>query len=198
MNIHDLLYSNVENLNPKRGSLLISDPMMEDIYFRRSVAMILDEDVSHGFLGLTLNKCTRLTLHDLMPEWKKGRKIPVYCGGPVDLERLFLLHSLGDIIRGATEIIPGIFVGGDVDEILNYIDEGGPTEGRLRFFLGYSGWTDGQLEHEISLHSWAIRYPLNGEGLLNGSENEYWRRQVSQLGENYRSWLMVPQDPSMN
>lgn len=198
MNLHDLLYSNLQNPQVGRGSLLISDPMMEEIYFRRSVVMILDAEPGKGHLGLTLNKGTRLTLHDLMPGWGKGREIPVFCGGPVDFERLFLLHSLGDVIDGASEIIPGIYVGGDVEQILTYIDEGGPVEDRLRFFLGYSGWSEGQLETEISRHSWAVRNPDNGAGLLKGEENEYWRRQTELLGESYRSWLIVPSDPSDN
>lgn len=198
MNIHELLYNNFTKADPKRGSLLIADPMMEELYFRRSVVMVLDVDTNKGFLGLTLNKETRITLHDLMPWWAKGMNIPVYCGGPVDLERLFLLHSLGERIKGATEIIPGIYVGGDVEEILNYIEEGGEIEGKLRFFLGYSGWSEGQLEREIERHSWAVRTPENGSGLLTGSENEYWRREVEKLGESYRSWLLMPLDPSSN
>ncbi len=198
MNIHELLYKNNKKVDPKRGSLLIADPMMEELYFRRSVVMVLDVDTNKGFLGLTLNKETRITLHDLMPGWTKGKNIPVYCGGPVDLERLFLLHSLGEKIHGATEIIPGIYVGGDVEEILNYIEEGGEIEGKLRFFLGYSGWSEGQLEREIEHHSWAVRNPENGAGLLTGSENEYWRKEVEKLGESYRSWLLMPLDPSSN
>lgn len=198
MNLRNLLYKNSCESVPRRGSLLISDPMMEEVYFRRSVVMILDADADKGYLGLTLNKATRLTLNDLMPDWEKGRNVPVFCGGPVDLERLFLLHTLGEKISGATEIIPGIYVGGEVEEILEYIENGGETEGCLRFFLGYSGWSHGQLETEIEHHSWAVMNPRNGEDLLSGSENGYWRREVALLGESHRSWLMVPPDPSMN
>lgn len=198
MNLHNLLYNNSTEIVPQRGSLLIADPMMEEVYFRRSVVMILDVDQDKGHLGLTLNKTTRLTLNDLMPDWKTGKNVPIYCGGPVDLERLFLLHTLGDIVPDAIEIIPGIYVGGDVENILEYIEMGGEIENRLRFFLGYSGWSNGQLESEISRHAWAVRTPSDGERLLEGSENDYWRREVEKLGEQYRSWLVVPQDPSFN
>ena len=198
MNLHNLLYNNSTKVTPQRGSLLIADPMMEEVYFRRSVVMILDVDEDRGHLGLTLNKTTRLTLKDLMPDWETGKTVPVYCGGPVDLERLFLLHTLGDIIPDAIEIVPGIYVGGDVEKILEYIEMGGEIENRLRFFLGYSGWSNGQLKSEIAGHSWAVRTPTQGENLLEGSENDYRRREVEKLGEAYRSWLVVPQDPSFN
>lgn len=198
MNLHNLLYNNPPEGVPRRGSLLIADPLMDNIYFRRSVVMILDVNPGEGHLGLALNKRTRLTLHDLMCGWERGKEIPVYCGGPVDLGRLFLLHTLGDRITNATEIIPGIYVGGDMEEILSYIENGGKTEGHLRFFLGYSGWSEGQLDSEIACHSWALDYPENGTHLLESSENPYWRREVSRLGERFRSWLMIPQDPSYN
>lgn len=198
MNLHNLLYNNPTKVIPQRGSLLIADPMMNEVYFRRSVVMILDVDADKGHLGLTLNKTTRLTLKDLMPDWETGKNVPIYCGGPVDLERLFLLHTLGEIIPDAIEIIPGIYVGGDVDNILQYIEMGGEIENHLRFFLGYSGWSNGQLESEIARHSWAVGSPSDGDCLLQGSENEYWRREVEKLGEQYRSWLVVPQDPSFN
>lgn len=198
MNLHNLLYNNFSTETPERGCLLVSDPMMEDTCFSRSVVMILDRDSSKGHLGLILNKPTRLKFEDLMPGWKPGAEIPIYFGGPVDLERLFLLHTLGDIIPGATQVSPGIFVGGDVEQILQYMEDGEDTEGRLRFFLGYSGWSYGQLEGEISRHSWAVGRPGNSRELLTGSENDYWRREVKRLGESYRSWLVVPQDPMSN
>lgn len=198
MNLHNLLYNNLSSAEPERGRLLISDPMMEEAHFRRSVVMILDRDADKGHLGLTLNKSTSITLGDIIPGWQPGEKIPVFCGGPVDLERLFLLHTLGDIIEDATEVSPGIFVGGDVERILQYIEDGGETEGRLRFFLGYSGWSQGQLETEIARHSWAVAEAGDARGLLSGAENSYWRRNVKRLGESYRSWLVVPPDPMDN
>ena len=48
MNLHNLLYNNSTKVTPQRGSLLIADPMMEEVYFRRSVVMILDVDEIHN------------------------------------------------------------------------------------------------------------------------------------------------------
>ena len=133
----------------------------------------------------------------LMPEWEEGERIPIYCGGPVDLERMFLLHTLGSQLGPAIEVAPGIFVGADLDRIMEYIDNGGEVEGKLRFFLGYCGWSPGQLATEIENHTWAVN-TRSGDNLLSGRGLRYWRRQVERLGEDYRSWLLVPSDPSLN
>ncbi|MDE6576556.1 MAG: YqgE/AlgH family protein [Muribaculaceae bacterium] len=199
MDLNNLLYNQRHDILPQRGSLLIADPMMEELYFKRSVVMILDDDtIEGGQLGLTLNKATNLTLHDITPGWKKGFEVPIYCGGPVDMGRLFLLHTLGDIFRNSTEVSDGIYIGGDFNDIIDYIEGGEKIEGKLRFFLGYSGWSAGQLAGEIDSHTWAVNTSPVSKGLLQGEENEFWRREVENLGEAYRSWLMVPQNPAYN
>lgn len=198
MDLNRLLYNHPHDIIPAKGSLLIADPMMEEIHFRRSVVMLLDTDSTGGHLGLALNKATNLTLRDIMPECEAGEDVPVFCGGPVDLDRLFLLHTLGKDLPGAEEVIPGIFVGGSVEDIVDYINSGIDIEGRLRFFLGYSGWRKDQLATELEGNSWAVNRNPEASGLLSGEENDYWRRQVEQLGSAYRSWLMVPPHPSFN
>lgn len=198
MNLSNLIYDYNPEVVPERGSLLISEPLMEEAFFSRSVVMILDVDGGRGHLGLVMNKKTNLTLQNLLPEWVNGKDVPVFCGGPVDPQRLFMLHSLGGIFENSSEIIPGIYVGGKIEEIVDYIDEGGEIDGKIRFFLGYSGWSKDQLKGEQENHSWAVDLHPDPEGLLQGEGNSYWRREVKRLGENYRSWLMVPQDPSYN
>lgn len=198
MNIGNLLYDYNPEIVPERGSLLVSEPMMEEAFFSRSVVMILDIDRGRGHLGLVMNKATHLTLRSLLPDWVGGADVPVFCGGPVDPQRLFMLHTLGEIFQGASEVIPGIYVGGKIEDIVDYIDSGGVIEGKIRFFLGYSGWSKDQLEHERKSHSWAIDLHPDTSDLLSDEGNSYWRREVKCLGENYRSWLMVPQDPSYN
>lgn len=200
MNLEDMLNTPKSEIKPAQGSLLIANPMMREIHFSRSVIMILDVPAAGGELGLVLNKPTNLTLSDLvaMPEWENGRMVPIFSGGPVDLERLFMLHSLGDVFPGSLEVCPGIFVGANVDDIINYIDSGGTIEGKMRLFLGYSGWAPGQLSREIEQRSWAVDPLPEDIRLLSGGGTEYWRKAVELLGPSYRSWLMFPPDPSYN
>lgn len=198
MDIKDLLYSDVPKGNVEIGSLLMAEPLMKDPYFGRSVILVLDKPEDNGHFGLILNKPTEMTLQDLMPEWEEGKRIPIYCGGPVDLQRMFLLHTLGEELGDSMEVAPGIFVGADLDKIISYIEDGGEVEGRMRFFIGYCGWSPGQLAAEISGNTWAVNTFAGGENLLKGLGDDYWRREVADLGEDYRSWLIVPTDPSLN
>ncbi|MBD5217736.1 MAG: YqgE/AlgH family protein [Bacteroidales bacterium] len=180
-----------------RGDLLIAEPLLREQFFNRAVILLLDVE-KNSVMGLALNKRTNLYLSDIIPEWEGGAGIPLYCGGPVDTSRLFMLHTLGDIFTGSNEICPGIYVGGRLEDIIDYIEEGGDISGKIRFFLGYSGWDGDQLREERSEGVWISNYADNSTNLLSGSGNTFWRTQVKRLGPKFRSWLSVPQDPSMN
>ena len=198
MDLKELLFSKLPNVTPHMGSLLISEPLMEDSYFSRSAILVLDEPEDGGHFGLILNKPTGMTLANLMPEWEEGKNIPIYCGGPVDLQRMFLLHTLGEKLGSNTEVLPGIYVGADLDKIIEYIENGGKADSNLRFFLGYCGWSPGQLKGEINRKTWAVNSLPQCQNLLRGDGVEYWNREVKDLGEEYRSWLVVPTDPNLN
>ena len=198
MDLNNFLYNQPDKPEPLTGSVLVSEPMTHDSYFGRSAILILDVPEPGGHLGLLLNKGTTVTLADLMPDWEKGREVPVFCGGPVDMQRMFLIHSLGERLKGSYEILPGLYVGADVNAVIDYIENDGEIDGKLRFFLGYCGWSPGQLAGEIKRNSWAINNHREVAGLLEGQGTDYWRKEVERLGEAYRSWLMVPTDPSLN
>ena len=198
MDIKDILFSDIPVSTPHMGSLLISEPLMEDGYFSRSAILVLDEPEDGGHFGLILNKPTEMTLNDLMPDWEEGKRIPIFCGGPVDLQRMFLLHTLGDKLGSSIEVLPGIYVGADLDKIIDYIEEGGSVDGKLRFFLGYCGWSPGQLAGEINGKTWAVNSLPQCQNLLKNQGIDYWSREVRDLGEDYRGWLMIPVDPSLN
>ena len=198
MDLKDILFSDLPVSTPHCGSLLVSEPLMDDKYFSRSAILVLDEPEDGGHFGLILNKPTEMTLHDLMPEWEAGSKVPIYCGGPVDLQRMFLLHTLGKELGSEIEVLPGIFVGADLDKIIEYIENGGKVDGKLRFFLGYCGWSPGQLAGEINAKTWAVNALPQCQNLIKGEGVDYWSREVKDLGEDYRGWLVVPTNPSLN
>lgn len=198
MDLKEILFPVLPTGTPHMGSLLIAEPLMDDKYFSRSAILVLDEPEDGGHFGLILNKPTEMTLKDLMPEWEDGQRVPIFCGGPVDMQRMFLLHTLGEKLGSTTEVLPGIYVGADLDKIIDYIDEGGEVDGKLRFFLGYCGWSPGQLAAEIEGKTWAVNALPQCSNLLKGEGLSYWSREVKDLGEECRGWLMVPLDPSMN
>lgn len=198
MDLESIIYKDPTIVNPQKGDLLIAEPLLDEPYFKRSVILLLDEDNNHGHIGLTLNKTTPVSLQDLFPDWKAGAEVPVYSGGPVEADRLFMLHTMGDRFEGSMEVSPGLYVGAKLDEIIDYINNNGNTEGNIRFFLGYSGWSKGQLTSEILKNTWALNPNPGHTDVLTGAEDLYWRREVRRLGEKYRSWLLVPSNPAFN
>lgn len=198
IDIESLIYKEPDNLTPKKGDILIAEPMLDQPYFKRSVVLLLEEDKDHGHVGLTLNVPTPVSLKDLFPIWNAGKRVKVYSGGPVETDRLFMLHTLGDVFEGAQEVAPGLYVGADLDQVMAYINSEEYIEGKMRFFLGYSGWSKDQLTSEILSHSWALAKPESMDDALIGQGNEYWRREVGKLGKKYRSWLLIPENPEEN
>lgn len=199
MGINNLLNIDDPSRDPQRGDLLISEPLLKEDYFDRAVILILDIDNQGGTMGLALNKKTALTLGDILDGWEAGKNVPIFCGGPVELTRLFMLHSLGDIFPGSLPLGNGLYIGGKIEDIVEYIENEGEVEGKIRFFLGYSGWLKEQLAQELNQGVWAVRDSgIRGHDLISGAGNDFWRNEVKKMGNKYRSWLIVPQDPAMN
>jgi putative transcriptional regulator len=76
--------------------------------------------------------------------------MPLFDGGPVGKEQMFFLHSMPDVITGGTLIQKGIYWGGDFDVVIDLIKTKQITETDIRFFIGYSGWGEGQLAEELA------------------------------------------------
>ena len=198
MDLESIIYKDPTIVNPQKGDLLIAEPLLNEPYFKRSVILLLDEDNNQGHIGLALNKITPVSLQDLFPDWKAGAEVPVYSGGPVEADRLFMLHTMGDRFEGSMEVLPGLYVGAKLDDIIDYINNNRYADGNIRSFLGYSGWSRGQLTSEILKNTWALNPNPGHTDVLTGAEDLYWRREVRRLGEKYRSWLLVPSNPAFN
>ncbi len=182
------------------GDLLIAEPFLSESWFNRAVITVMDHSHKGGTTGAVLNIALKSNLSDIVDGITRKDPVTVYCGGPLSQDQLFFIHTLGDgIIPDSREYAPGQWIGGDFATAIRYVNQGYPVEGFLRFFIGYSGWTPGQLDEEIEADTWAVQPDLSNAGrLLEGSGDKYWRRIVRTLGPFYRSWLMIPQNVSSN
>ena len=198
IDINSFLHKSPAEVDPKAGDLLLSEPMLADPNFRRSAIMILDRDSEGGQLGLIMNHRIDATVANLLDDWPGTENMPLFNGGLVELDRVFMLHRLGGIIDNSVELLPGLWTSGDIDQLRDYIASGAETDGLIRFFFGYSGWGAGQLTSEILQNSWGVNTNPDADDLLRGYGEEYWRREVLRLGDYFRSWLSIPQHPSFN
>ena len=77
------------------------------------------------------------------------------------------------------------------------IDKGKITKSQIRFFLGYSGWSAGQLERELKENSWVIA-KVKTDIVLNNRVDNAWKRVLRSLKNKYRMWADFPESPDMN
>ena len=185
----------------KGGSLIVAQPFLSEVWFERAVISLIDYDESEGATGVVLNNRMSYTLQEVLDGvGESGAQVPVYCGGPLSQDRLYFIHTLGpEIIPGARLYAPGLYIGGEFDRAIAYVNEGYPTEGFMRFFIGYSGWSKGQLEGEVNENTWApVPEDMSATELLTGDGDGYWQQIVKKMGIPYKSWLVIPRDVHAN
>lgn len=188
----------ISTSEPHAGALLISEPFLRDRYFNHSVVCLTEYQTGKTAMGLVLNRITEFQLQDLVEAITTEEDIPIYCGGPMSMDRLFYIHTLGNVIPNSTEIINGLYIGGDFDSIIRYVNCECDVIDRIRFFIGYSGWNINQLDEELHKNVWAVATISDTDELFKGSENAYWHKFVRTLGEKYKGWRYHPQDPQSN
>lgn len=181
-----------------QGQLLVAQPGLDDKHFNHGVILLVDYEPGQEALGIVLNRQTNLTLNDVVDGLANSGDISIFSGGPVGRDRLIYLHTLGPIFTGSKEVAPGLFLGGEFDEVTEYISDGHPTDGYIRFYLGYSGWSAGQLEREIKEGSWAITTPLAPETMLTLTDNSMWHETVRSMGDKFKAWRYSPLNPMLN
>ncbi|MET0391675.1 MAG: YqgE/AlgH family protein [Chitinophagaceae bacterium] len=182
-------------IEPGTGVLLIADPFLKDPNFLRSVVFLCDhrEDGSFGFV---LNRSYHNTLDELVPGLD-GHSLPVYYGGPVQPDTVHFLHQYPDLIPGGQEIIKGVYWGGDFDSVAELIRNGEIDTGKIRFFIGYSGWGSGQLDNELKEKSW-LTVNATRRLIFHQQHDEIWKESLRLLGGDYEMMINFPIDPQLN
>ncbi len=183
-----------ENVMPEKGTLLISEPFSNDAYFKRSVVLLTLND-EEGSVGFILNKHVELSLSDLFEEdFDFDGKVSI--GGPVSIDRIDFLHTMGEIIPGSRHVVDNIYWGGDFNVVLKMLRSRSLDENQIRFFIGYSGWSKGQLDREIENDYWLVTQPDTSS--IMSIDKFYWKNTLKRLGPKYEVWLNIPEDPVLN
>ena len=179
-----------------QGQLIIADPFLNDPNFLRSVVLLCEHSTALGTLGFVLNQKSEQTIGELMLGMT-GHDFPVFIGGPVQKDHLFFIHNQPGILPGGVEIIPGIFWGGEMEEAFEKIKTGKLEEKNIKFFLGYSGWEMGQLDHEMELKSW-LTTEADEQLLFTTNPVNIWRDALQKKGGKYTQLIHYPIDPMLN
>ena len=172
------------------NQFLIAMPGMQDPDFVGSV-IYLFEHTERGAMGLVVNKPTEVDLATLFDKIELKLEIaplidkPVYFGGPVQVERGFVLHEpIVDSGYSSSLIIPSGLTMTTSKDVLEAVASGnGPK--KFLITLGYAGWGAGQLEEEITLNGW-MNVPLSQEQMadiiFDTPSSQRYERTMSHLG----------------
>lgn len=179
----------------EQGNILIAQPFLQDGYFKRSV-IYLCEHTSEGSLGFVMNRPQGLLLRDVFPHIKNGN-FPVFEGGPVSVNQLYYIHTLGEKLSDSIQITDGVYWGGNFFELAHMIEHGQISSKQIRFFVGYSGWSEEQLNDELSGTTWFIK-ETDYNDLISVKPSELWGSELIKLNPGYRAFSDFAHDPSLN
>ena len=180
---------------PARGTLLIANPFLKDPNFIRSV-IFLCEHKEEGSFGFVLNRKFSKTLGELIPELEEFT-IPVYYGGPVQKDTIHFLHQYPDLIPGGEEVLDGVYWGGNFESLITYVKNNDIDFNKIRFFIGYSGWSEGQLDGELEEKSWLTVDAIR-KLIFHNNPEETWKDSLKHLGGDYEMMINFAIDPQLN
>ena len=171
---------------------LIAMPGMDDPNFSGGVALLCHHS-AEGAMGLVLNRASEYLLGEVMAQMGIGEvdarlaAQPVLAGGPVEPERGFVLHTPGDETWDSTYAISSNLSLTTSRDVLEALSNGaGPR--KVFITLGYSGWTAGQLEEEISRNGW-LNVDADPQIIFDTPVEQRYDKALSLLGID-RSFLM--------
>ncbi len=203
------------------GYLLIADPDLRDPNFFHTVVLLVEHNEAGAF-GLVLNRPGSAALGEVLPEFTDPDNpaenppvlddaassiaaIPIYVGGPVQREYLFVLHSglsgreLGE---HAAKVQPGIIYEPMTALMVRELTDCWPDfpsgeRERLRVFAGYSGWGPDQLEGEMKTGCWIV-LESTPELVFPEDPDTIWEQALTAKGGIYAIIARTGFKPSLN
>ena len=175
-----------------RGRLLVATPDLRDPNFSRTVVLMLEHG-DEGALGVVLNRPIELPVADVLPDWAHLSSAPacLFVGGPVAPTAVI---GLG---RGDGPVFQPLFDGlGTLDLDLDPALYAA-TMANLRIFVGYAGWSPGQLEQELSAGGWLV-IDLAPDDPFSADPSQLWQAVLRRQGGRVAMFASAPEDPSTN
>ena len=177
------------------GGLIMASAVMLESNFKRTVLLMCEHN-DEGSLGFVLNRPMEIKVSDAISGFDDV-DIPLHMGGPVQADTVHYLHSRGDVIDGSHEVLPGVFWGGEQEQLSYLLSSGIVSPSEVRFYLGYAGWASGQLEAEFEEGSWYTT-DATKDIIFSGDYERMWARTVRSKGGDYLFAANSPELPGMN
>lgn len=168
-----------------RDHFLIAMPGLKDPNFARTVTYICEHN-EDGAMGITINHPLDLSVHEVFSQLKlptsaASGEQQVLSGGPVQVERGFVLHPAGQTWESTIAISDQVNLTSSRDILVDMANNSGPDNSIVA--LGYAGWDAGQLEAEISDNAW-LTVPADSHLLFDTPCEMRWASAAEQFGIN--------------
>ena len=176
------------------GRLLVAHATLRDPNFRRVVLFICDHDPKEGAYGLVLNRPLDQAAVDFLPDDEESEvlaQIPAFHGGPVGGDRLVFTDFTWDAKHKSAHVRHAL----GMSEVTAMVEEG--QAANLRAFVGYAGWSGGQLEEELAQGAWVLASPVAYTFQIDRAA-KLWNDTLARLGPRYRFMASQPDNPSLN
>ena len=168
-------------------NFLIAMPALEDPYFSNALVYICEHN-ENGALGVIVNRPIDMTLAGLFEKIDiklvadSVARLPVYFGGPVQLDRGFVLHRPVGLWQSTLAVNSEIGLTSSRDVLAAVASAGLPSE--IIVTLGYAGWEAGQLEAELGENSW-LTVPAMASILFDLPPEERLPAAMQKLGISF-------------
>jgi putative transcriptional regulator len=161
----------------REAVMLVAKPGMIDPRFAETVVLVAFPPDA-GPMGVVLNRPSPLDLRSIWPERKdrQGRVELIHFGGPLQPDGLLFVFRMTPPPEKALWVTGNIYLSGDGDILERLLALPEPPADQ-RFYAGYAGWVEGQLEHEIELGGWYV-LPPDAEVIFEMNALEMWERML--------------------
>lgn len=178
-----------------KGTVLLAEPYMLDPNFKRT-AVLLCEHGKGGSIGFVMNRPLAMQVDELVEDFPEF-SAQVCWGGPVQTDTLHYLHNVRDLLEDSVQVADGVYWGGDFQQLKLLISQQLIQPKDIRFFLGYAGWGEGQLQDEMQHGSW-ITTEMFPNYLFSILPEKLWRRAMKEKGNAYEVLAYLPEEISWN
>jgi putative transcriptional regulator len=178
-----------------RGQLLIASTRLGDPNFARTVILIVQHD-ENGAVGLVLNRPLEISVKEACREVLEGQcavDAPLYHGGPCPGPLMAINRHPSGTDR---EVATGVYFTSEIYQIEPLLRDQGTS---ARFFIGYAGWSAGQLEAELKEETWLTAAVQSRHLFESGDPTRLWSRAMTEA--TIGKWIdpeRLPDDPSLN
>jgi putative transcriptional regulator len=153
--------------------LLVARAELPDSNFRDSIVLVMN-NVGPAPGGVIVNRPTRIPVSRLFPEVARLAPLDdkVYFGGPVQINLVSFVFRADTQPDAAIPVLEGVYMSANRTLLEKLLARDKPMEG-LRIFIGYSGWSPGQLEGEIARGDWTLK-PADADTIFGRKSERIW------------------------